>query len=295
MLSALSSTHPDPAQYSFELATLAYRSGEFSDCNARLAELEKTVAPNGRLEGLAGRCAAGSKQYEAAEEHLERAVQLDPEDLSNYNVLIEFELHENHLNSAMKLASQAAIRFPKHLEVWMWKGSTELESGHYHEAIESYRHAMSDQAANSEALLGLANAQLLSGDPSEVYKTYEQGIRQFPAEARFLVGFANALMQSPESAHRDVADRAQASLKKAIQLDGSSPAAHYLLGQSFLDQGRLTDSLGELQTAEMKDPDNASIHFVLERVFRRLGRTDEARKEFVLFEQTKGTRDNDPL
>jgi lipopolysaccharide biosynthesis regulator YciM len=102
-------------------------------------------------------------------------------------------------------------------------------------------------------------------------------------------------MQSPESRQEDISGQVEALLRKAIQLDDSLPAAHFLLGQLLLDENKLADSLSELRTAERQDPDSNSIHFVLQRVYRRLGKADDAKREFLLFEQTRSRGEPDSL
>ena len=219
----------------------------------------------------------------------------DPEDLSNYETLVEMYWGAEANELAAHWAARAVDTFPARPEAWILKGSIAMRMSNFRYAIESYRHALELDPANSEALVGLANSQLLGGRTAEARATYEQGIKAFPKNARFYVGSADVLMQSAETIGPESAVEAQRLLQKAILLDDSLSAAHYLLGQLFLEQRRTKKAQVELELAQKLDPTSSRIHFALYRAYQRLGRTQSAIKQFALFEQYKDARASDVM
>ena len=108
---------------------------------------------------------------------------------------------------------------------------------------------------------------------------------RFPNDARFYVACAEMLLASPDSLKLQA--QAESLLKKAVELMPRSAEGHYLLGQLAMQQSRLKDAETELSLSERSDPDRSKAHFALSVVYRRMGRTDDATKEFALYQNLK--------
>lgn len=293
LLNAVASHASNPSRFQFESATLDYRTGNFVPCQAKLLELEKTVQQNQWLETVLARCLAENRQFDEALLHADRAMRIDPAKLSSYETLVSIYIKESDFDSASHWAENAIKRFPEGARAWSLKGSVEMKTDHFRDAIASYRRATTLNPGDPDALIGLANAQLLGGKLSEAQATYEKGIQKFPTNSRFYVGEAATRMQSADDLSAAASEQIQGLLRQAIALEDTDPATHYLMGQTLLDQHKTKEALAELLLAEKLDPGSSRVHFALERAYRRLGMPGDARKEFALFEQQKGAEDND--
>ena len=285
----------DPARFEFETANMEYRAGNFAGCIDSLVELEKSVKENEWLETLLAKCYAGMRKYEEASHHAERAIHADPHKFANYESFALMYAANGDFESAMGWATRAVKLFPTESQAWILNGSMEMKTGHFHDAIDSFGQALNLDPASPEAMIGLANAQLLGSRVSEARTSYERGMKAFPDNPRFYIGCAAAMMQSSEDNAKGTADEEQRLLRKAISLDGTSAAAHYLLGQLLLDQAQSKSALAELLIAEKQDPDSSRIHFALERTYRRLGMMQDARREFALFERLKDGEESEMM
>jgi len=58
------------------------------------------------------------------------------------------------------------------------------------------------------------------------------------------------------------------------------------LGRSLLDFGKTADAVAPLETAAKLAPDNPTVHFALATAYQRLGRKEEAAREFALQKST---------
>jgi superkiller protein 3 len=295
LLEAVPAPDRDTKRYPLELANLDYHRGNYEACESRLSALQKNAPDTKWIDGLLGKCLVEQKKYQAAFVPLRRGIESDPMDLSNYESLLVAYESTNNLNSAADLAAVAVRKLPDRAEVWSMMGSAQIAAGHFREAIESYKHALVLSPSSAEATIGLGNAQLLAGLAAEARTTYERGIAAFPDDPRLYIGYATALTRSSDSNLPDPGPRVESLLRKAVALDDSLPAAHYLLGQRLLEQGRLQDALAELQIAAKQDPQSSRTHFALQRVYRRLGRADDAAREFQLFQKYRANQDNDPM
>jgi Flp pilus assembly protein TadD len=60
------------------------------------------------------------------------------------------------------------------------------------------------------------------------------------------------------------------------------------LGNLTLKQGRVAEAQQHLEQVAKLDSSNAQGHFALSRVYRRLGRTEDAAREMKFYEELKG-------
>jgi tetratricopeptide (TPR) repeat protein len=62
--------------------------------------------------------------------------------------------------------------------------------------------------------------------------------------------------------------------------------AQFGLGRSLLDSGKNAEAVAPLETATRLAPDNPTIHFALATAYQRIGRKDDAAREFALQKST---------
>jgi len=73
------------------------------------------------------------------------------------------------------------------------------------------------------------------------------------------------------------------SAQRAVLLAPNSAEAHYVLGRSLLDSGKLEDAVKELQAAAQLNPGSPEVHFNLAKVYAKLNRREDAERERALF------------
>jgi Flp pilus assembly protein TadD len=125
----------------------------------------------------------------------------------------------------------------------------------------------------------------------ETAKAFVEGVRRFPNDAFFLLKYALFLLNAP--GERDVQADAQikALLKKSEALDGSDFETHFQLGNLAMKENKYDEALLELQAATKLDPEVAKVHLALGRVYRRMGREQEADNESQLHRKLKAQED----
>jgi len=132
------------------------------------------------------------------------------------------------------------------------------------------------------------NVHFFRGSLLDFQKKREAAKKEFEQELRVSPGHVPALV---ELARLSLEDRdfveAEAFARRAMQIDSKDPVAHYVLGRALLTQGRLQESAQELGTASQLAPDSAAIRFQLATAYRKLGRNQEAQREFAMFASLK--------
>ncbi len=77
-------------------------------------------------------------------------------------------------------------------------------------------------------------------------------------------------------------DEAEKALKQALWLNESFTGSYLMLGEIELQKGDAELARGFLERAAKLDPRNYYVHYSLGRAYQKLGRTEDANREFAL-------------
>ena len=273
----------------FQLAKLLYSRGQVSQAKNLLLLLAEHGAVSADLQVLLGNCFESERRPDLALQAYQRAIQADPSRVDYYEDLISLLLYFHKTNDAIALVDHALAIAPNDARPWVWKGNVDLNRNAYEDAMRSYRHAAKLDSSNADAIVGVAAAYFVTGQSDAAIAEYKAGIARFPNDARFYVAYAEMLLASPDSLKLQA--QAESLLQRALKLAPQSAEAHYELGQLALQQSRLKDAEAELSRSLQSDPDRSKTHFALSVVYRRMGRTDNATKEFAIYQNLKQTEE----
>jgi tetratricopeptide (TPR) repeat protein len=271
-------------------AKLLYDQGQVSAAKQLLLQLEEQGAVNADLEALLGNCFESERQTGLALQAYQRAIRADPARIDYYEDLISLLLYLHKTDDAMAQVQQALALAPNDARPWVWKGNVELRRNSPKDAMENYRHAARLDKSNADAVLGIGTVFFATGQSEEAVVQYKAGIARFPNDSRFYVACAEMFLNSADSVKLHL--QAERLLRKAVQLAPQSAEGYYLLGKIALQQGRLKDAEAEFLRSLQSDPDRSKTHFALSGVYRRMGRTADATKEFSLYEDLKRTEES---
>jgi Flp pilus assembly protein TadD len=201
----------------------------------------------------------------------ERALAVDPNHLKARNnaALATVELGQ---------LDKAAFHFRKSLEVepkseiYSDLGFVLYQMGEREEAVASYEKAIELDPDCASAHVNLAVASLTEEKLEQAALHYREALRVKPnAQTHNGLGFVLA--------KQGRVDEAVEQFREAIAADPEYTASYNNLAATLVQQGKLKDALPYYRTSLAEKP-SAVIHNELGLVLTRLGRTDEAIKEF---------------
>ena len=111
--------------------------------------------------------------------------------------------------------------------------------------------------------------------------------KEFEAELKADPRSAGAEYYLGELARR--ADKPQQAIEhfeRAVKLNHGFAEAWYGLGKSVLDSGKAADAVPPLEKAAGLAPENPTVHLALATAYQRLGRKEDAAREFALQKKT---------
>lgn len=285
LLLSIAQNYAGRADFGYRLATVQYHAYKFEQSEQTLLQLVSAGNAAAEVFNLLGWCYQELGQSEPAIHAFEQAVNLRPNDESNYLDLEKVLLEQNKVAAALEVAKRATDACPKSPRIFITRGELEVRASQFTNAVASYRRAAELESRDADAALGLADSEYAADLRKDSYGEFELGLRKFPRDPRFPLHYALALLKEGESGDANSECRAAKLLKSAVSLDPSSADAHYHLGELALKDERIADALFEYRKAARLDPKNPKIHFGLSKVYRRLGRTEEASQEATLFEK----------
>lgn len=282
---SLRNNYPDQTDLGLRLATIQYHAHQIDRSEQTLLQLVSSGNTAAETFNLLGWCYQQLGQNEQAIQAFEQAIRLRPDQESNYLDLAKVLVARNKIADALEVAKRATDACPHSPRILITRGELEVRASQYTNAVASYREANVLDGHNPDALLGLADSEYGADMRTEAYATFETGIHQYPKDGRFPLHFASVLLKEAETGNPNSQRRAAELLKSAVSLDPSFAEAHYYLGEIALNDGRTADALLEYQKAARLEPKNPKIHFALSKVYRRLGRIEEASQEAKVFEK----------
>jgi tetratricopeptide (TPR) repeat protein len=290
LLASIKANYSDEANLDYRIAAVQYHAQKFTESEQTLLRLVETGNRTGRILNLLGWCYQKQGQSEQAMRAFEDGISVEPNEESNYLDLQRILIATNRVAAALEIAKRTTAALPNSPRAFAMRGSIEMQTSQFTNAVASYRRAKEVGATGADAALGLADAELAADMTKESHADFEAGIQQYPKDARFRVHYALALLKGAETGDSRVEARAEELLRSAVKLDPSSVDAYCQLGELALRNGHTTDAQRDYETAVKLNPQNAKAHFGLSKVYRRLGRSQEALEQEELFQKLQAAQ-----
>ena len=169
-------------------------------------------------------------------------------------------------------------------ELTVLVGQARAQQGDYDAAIESLQKALrlDPRVADANATLGfiyLKQGRLQDADQA---LRAELAAHADNVRARHTLAAVLELENQPDEAIR--------LLRAVLKARPGFADARYLLGKILLAQGSASEAVDHLEGAVRLAPGDANIHYQLGQAYQKLGRSDDAQKEFATFQQLKDKR-----
>jgi len=288
LLASLKTTFPDHAKLESTRALVEYHSGQFAECREVLQRSFESGNKTASALNLQAWCFQKQGKQREAVDSLKQAIDLAPTEQSNYLDLTKILMAQNSLPRALEVARRTVNTFPNSAAAFASQGLVEAGMSQFTDAIRSYSRAVQIDPSRPDGLLGLAQTQAGAGLTKEAGDNFEAGSKKFPKDARFKMSYAIVLLKQADNGDAQAESRAKQLLREALAIDPSLSDAYYQLGNLALKQDQVAEAEKYFQQVAKLDANNAQGHFALARVYRRLGRAEDAAREMKLYEQLKG-------
>jgi predicted Zn-dependent protease len=165
-------------------------------------------------------------------------------------------------------------------EFQMTMGQAYLIEGLYDEAEGIFQQLYERQPDLGLLRLSLGSVYWKKRRTEEAIALWREDVKRHPEsfEANYTLGAALALQEQSRG-------EAEALLRKAVRLKGQNARANYQLGKLLAGQGKNAEARGLLVVATTREPKYREAHYLLGMVCQKLGRAEEAKREFAIVQQ----------
>ena len=182
----------------------------------------------------------------------------------------------NASSEAIEVLSQAILLNPNSFDARFYLGRVFYATKDYTGAVRELRAASGLKPGHAQARFFLGTALESAGESEAALVEYQELVKIDSRSVYGQVGLGALLVKQGKI------DEAIAALKQAVSLDPKVFEAHWALGRALALSQRFSEAVEALKTAVSIMPDRADAHYQLGLAFRRLGRHEEAAREFAL-------------
>lgn len=270
--------YPNVSGVRLDLGLALFKSGELKEAIHEFKILLKS-APVGsdqelRLNILIGMAYYGIADYENAAPYLKEATNRDKSNLPLLLALAHSYMWSRQFKYVLDVYRDILNINPDSAEADMLAGEALDEMKDNEGATKMFRAAVKADPKQPNVHFGLAYLLWAQKNYPEAAAEFQAELNNDPEHVQSMVYLADTDIQMNKM------DAARPLLERALKLDTSQPLAHLDLGIIYSEAGQNEDALRELLLAEKMMPDDVNVHWRLGRLYRTLGRKQEAKLEF---------------
>lgn len=260
------------------LGLALFKGGEMKPALQQFNLLLKSAPPSSadaqRLTILIGMAHYGLGEFAAASPYLKQAAARDPQNLGLRLSLAHSCLWTKQYQCVLDTYREILTLNAESAEADMLAGEALDEMLDSPGAIKQFRAAVKANPNEPDVHFGLGYLLWKNKQYAEAAQEFRAELANNPNHVEALAHLADDEMQM---LHPDVA---LPLLEQVVRLDAGFALAHLDLGILYADTERNEDALKELSLAAKLTPDDVNVHWRLARLYRAMGRKDEAKAEF---------------
>lgn len=258
-------------------ALALFKGGDLNAAIPELTILLKSAPPNSpealRFTTLLGMCHYGLSQYTEAAPYLKTAAAADPQNLPIRLALAHSYLWSKQYSRVLDVYHEILTLDPDSAEADMLAGEALDEMSDSSGAIDMFRKAVKAKPGEPNVHFGLGYLLWSQKQYPEAIKELQAELANDPNHAQSMLYIADADIQMNQNTD------AAPLLEKAAKLDPSLGLAYLDLGILAANDERNDDALREFLAAEKLIPNDVNVHWRLGRLYRAMGRKEEAKVE----------------
>lgn len=261
-----------------DLGLALFKAGEMRPAIQEFKVLFKGQRPDSpecqRLTILLGMAHYGLGEYSEAAPYLKQAAARDPRNLPLRLALAHSCLWSKQYQCVLDAYHEILTLNAESAEADMLAGEALDAMNNHAGAIDQFRAAVKANPREPDVHFGLGYLLWTQRQYPESVSEFQAELVNNPNHVQALIYLADAQMQlnHPEAA--------RPLLEKALRIDAGRELAHLDLGVLDAGAGRQEDALRELNEAAKLAPEDVNVHWRLGRLYRAMGRKDEAKAEF---------------
>jgi tetratricopeptide (TPR) repeat protein len=265
---------PKVSSVQLNLGLALFKGGELKDAIVEFSLLLKSEPGNQQLTTLMGLAHYGLAEYKEAVPYLRDAAAQDKQNLPLRLALAHSCLWSKQYQCVMDTYHEILDLNADSAEADMLAGETLDEMKDTDGSTKMFRAAVKANPNEPNVHFGL-------GYLLWAQKQYPEAVSEFQAELANDPNHIQAMLYLADSEIQlNQLEEGRPLLEKVEKLNPKVPLVHLDLGIVYTEAARKEDALRELTLAAKLSPDDVNVHWRLGRLYRIMGRVNEAKAEF---------------
>lgn len=258
-----------------DLGLALFKQGKLKEAIPPLKAAAAAAPGSDQPRILLGMSYFGSAQYAAAVPYLQNAVEKSPQNEELRGVLAQACLYARQFACTLQQFRQIVTVNPDSAQVHMLAGEAQDGLNNPDAAIAEFEAAEKVAPKEPNVHFGLGYLLWKQHKYDQAAQEFQLELDNDPghAQAMAYLGDAEMRLQQPAAA--------QATLKKAVLMQGATRMAFVDLGIVLADAGRNEDAAADFERAIQMDPSQVDAHWRLARLYQAEGKRAEAHAEFA--------------
>ena len=272
----------DPSLYgAWQDLGMAYiKLDQWKDAAQTFAELAQRQSESAEAAYLHALALFNSGESKQAEVEARRALRLNAGMADAQTLLgIILAARGSANQEAIEALQQAVAIDPKNFDAQFNLGRLQYVIKDYGNAVRSLTMAIQLRPSHAQARFFLGTALEAAGDSEEALRQYEALSKLDPQSPYGQLGLGALLVKRGKLT--DAVD----ALQRSIALDAQNFEAHLALGRALSLSERFADAVSSLKRAVDLSPERPDAHYQLGLALKRLGRNEEAAREFAIVDK----------
>jgi tetratricopeptide (TPR) repeat protein len=270
--------NPNVPGLRLNLALALFKGGELKEAVPELEILRRSAPANSpdaqRATILIGMAYYGLAEYVKAAPYLKEAADYEPNNLPLLLALEHSYLWSNQFKYVLDVYHRILSLNPDSAEADMVAGEALDQLKDNAGATEMFRAAVKADPKLPNAHFGLGYLLWTQKQYPDAAREFQAELANDPKHVQSMLYLADADIQMNQI------NDATPLLESTIKLDPTLALAHLDLGIVDSEAERNDDALRELTLAEKLIPEDVNVHWRLARLYRAMGKKEEAKAEF---------------
>tara|TARA_B100000767_G_scaffold233178_1_gene225400 strand:+ start:371 stop:2557 length:2187 start_codon:yes stop_codon:yes gene_type:complete len=252
-----------------ELSTLNSLE-QFKEVLSRIRILVSIFPKSVALRHIQATANTGLKNYDAAIESYQMALQIKPDYFAAYFNVGNILYTKGDLDTAIKKYKKALSLNPDYAEAYISMGVALSEQGKPEEAIDAYKKVLALKPYYAEAYFSMGSVFKDQGKIEEAIEAYKKALALKPDYAEAYNNLGIALDDQGKQ------EEAIEAFTKVLSLQPDHAESHYNLGVVLREQGKLEEAIEAYKKALALQPDYAEAYNNLGIALDDQGKLEEA-------------------
>jgi len=261
------------------LGLALFKGGELKQAILEFKLLLKNQPPSSpeaqRLTILIGMAHYGLSEYAEAVPYLKTAAARDATNLPLRLALAHSCMWSRQFQCVLDVYHEILMLDAESAESDMLAGEAQNELKDTPGAIQHFRDAIKANPKEPDVHFGLGYLLWTQTEYREAASEFQAELANDPDHIQAMLYLADSDIQLNQY------DAAAPLLEKVLKLDSGLGLGHLDLGIVLAQAGRNEDALRELTTAAKLMPEDVNVHWRLGRLYRSMGKMEDAKAEFV--------------